>query len=271
MSIADHQPRTNPREPAPGLKALYVAWRPADPRQGWRPVGRLDFCDGLYRFQYTTGARKPGFTPFVGMPDVHMVYESEALFPLFANRLLSDSRPEYEDFLRWGGFDAKAHPDPISILGVTEGRRQTDAIEVFPCPHPDGDGCYLNKFFLHGLRWLPPAALERASRLQAEEQLRLFPDLQNEDDPHAVGMRTDLDRMIVGYFPRYLARDVWELFRSCAVDFLHVRVVRVNPAAPLQNRVLCQLRACWPEGFRPCSTEDFQPLAAPAGVVPAGG
>jgi hypothetical protein len=271
VSIADHQPRANPREPATGLKALYVAWRPADPRQGWRPVGRLDFSDGLYRFQYTNGAQKPGFTPFVGMPNIHVVYESEALFPLFANRLLSDSRPEYEDFLRWGGFEPKAHPDPISILGVTEGLRQTDAIEVFPCPLPDGEGCFTNKFFLHGLRWLPKAAIERISRLETGERLRLFPDVQNADDPHAVGIRTDTERMIVGYFPRYLAHDVWQLLDRCAIDFLHVNVDHVNPTAPLQNRVLCQLRACWPAGFQPCSSDDFQPLSACTGVAPACG
>lgn len=271
MPLGALQQRSDSSAIRPSVKSLYVAWRSADPRQGWRPVGRLEFSDGVYRFRYTKGSEKPGFAPFVGMADRDRVYESEQLFPLFANRLLSESRPEYEDFLQWGGFDATTRPDPISILGVTEGLRQTDAIEVFPCPHPDAEGCYLNRFFLHGLRWLPPAALERASRLLVDEHLRLFPDFQNKDDPHAVGMRTDSERMIVGYFPRYLAHDVWELFRSCDVDFLRVTVVRVNPAAPLQNRVLCQLRACWPEGFMPCSSDDFQPLAAPAGIVPAGG
>jgi len=253
------------------MNSLYVAWRPADAGQGWRPVAKLEFCEGVYRFQYTKGAEKPGFTPFRGMDDRTAIYESEELFPLFANRLLSDSRPEYEDFLRWGGFEAADRPDPISILGVTEGLRQTDAIEVFPCPNPDVEGCYINKFFLHGLRWLPKASLDRASRLEAGEPLMLLPDVQNTDDRHAVALRTDADRMLVGYFPRYLANDVWELLQKCEVDFMHVTVDRVNPTAPLQNRVLCQLRACWPVNFRPCSSDDFQPLSARAGVASASG
>ena len=248
------------------MKALYVAWRPSDAGQGWRPVAHLEYADGLYRFHYTNGASRPGFTPFRGMDDTTAVYESEELFPLFANRLLSRSRPEYEDFLRCGGFDTVERPDPISILGVTEGLRQTDAVEVFPCPLPDADGCFINRFFLHGLQWLPDAARERAGRLKAGEPLKLLLDVQNSDDRHAVGVRTEHERMLVGYSPRYLAHDVWELLRNCDADFLHVTVARVNPTAPLQNRVLCQLRACWPDGFRPCSGEDFQPLAIPAGA-----
>jgi hypothetical protein len=77
--------------------------------------------------------------------------------------------------------------------------------------------------------------------------------------------------MLVGYFPRYLANDVWELLQKCEVDFMHVTVDRVNPTAPLQNRVLCQLRACWPVNFRPCSSDDFQTLSARAGVASASG
>ena len=116
------------------MNALFVAWRPAAPQAGWRPIGRLEHDDGTYRFFYTAGARKPGFRPFSQMEDLDQVYESDELFPVFANRLLSQSRPEYDDFLRWGGFEVSNPPEPIVILGVTEGLRQTDAIEVFPCP-----------------------------------------------------------------------------------------------------------------------------------------
>jgi hypothetical protein len=242
------------------MNALFVAWRPAAPHEGWRPVGRLEHEHGLYRFFYTKGAKKPGFRPFAQMEQLAQVYESEELFPVFANRLLSESRPEYEDFLRWGGFDVANPPDPIVILGVTEGLRQTDAVEVFPCPQPDGEGCYLNKFFLHGIRWMPDAALERMANLQEEERLKLMLDVQNEYDRNAVAVRTDADRMLIGYFPRYLAHDVWQLVNRCDVDFIKLFVERVNRDAPLQNRVLCRMHACWPVGFVPCSGEDFEPI-----------
>jgi len=247
------------------MSSLFVAWRPSEPEHaGWRPVGRLEFDGNLYRFCYTRGARKPGFRPFSQMNDRDRVYESEELFPLFANRLLSQSRPEYDHYLRWSGFDPSNPPDPIVVLGVTEGLRQTDAVEVFPCPMMDADGCYSNKFFLHGIRWLPNVAMERIVKLSEGEPLKLMLDLQNDHDPHAVAVRTDVERMQIGYVPRYLAYDVWQLVQRCDVDFIELRVDRVNRDAPLQNRVLCRMRACWPGGFQPCGSEDFMPI--PAGV-----
>jgi hypothetical protein len=248
------------------MNALFVAWRPGVPQAGWRPVGRLEHDGNLYRFFYTEGAKKPGFRAFAQMEQLDLVYESEELFPVFANRLLSESRPEYEDFLRWGGFDVADPPDPIVILGVTEGLRQTDAVEVFPCPQPDGKGCYFNKFFLHGIRWVPDAAVERIERLQVKERLKLMLDVQNERDPNAVAVRTDGDRTLIGYIPRYLANDVWRLLNACDVDFMELFVERVNGDAPLQNRVLCRMHACWPDGFEPCSGEDFEPIPAGASI-----
>ncbi|GIW95150.1 MAG: restriction endonuclease [Pirellulaceae bacterium] len=247
------------------MNSLFVAWRPPMPDPtGWRPVGQLVHDGGLYRFWYTRGARKPGFCPFPQMEDLNKVYESDELFPLFANRLLPQSRPEYEAYLRWSGFDIHNPPDPIVVLGVTEGIRQTDAVEVFPCPVPDAEGCYRNKFFLHGIQWLPDAAIKRIERLKPDEQLKLMLDLQNDFDPNAVAVRTETERMLIGYVPRYLAHDVWQLIQKCDLDFIRLHVDRVNEDAPLQNRVLCRMHACWPEGFRPCSGEDFTPIPAGA-------
>jgi hypothetical protein len=244
--------------------SLFVAWRSEQPTGGqWGPIGRLDHGPGGYRFTYTHGAgRLPGFRPFPEMPRLEAVYESDALFPLFANRLLARSRPEYEAYLTWGGFDSKNPPDPIAILAVTEGRRATDNLELFPCPVPDAEGCYLNKFFLHGIRYVPDAALERIAALANGERLiPMFDDL-NPHDPEAVAVRTadDQRRMLIGYVPRYLAREVRLLCESCHPEFIDLRVERVNPGAPLQQRLLCRMNSCWPEGFRPCEHDDFQPI-----------
>ncbi len=230
-------------------------------------MGRLEYDGQLYSFYYTRGARKPGFRPFPQMERIDQVYSAEALFPLFANRLLSASRPEYEHYLRWGGFYPDQRPDPILVLGVTEGIRQTDAVEVFPCPAPGADGCYLNKFFLHGIRWFSPWAVPRIAKLTEGEPLKLMLDLQNAHDLQAVAVRTESERMMIGYVPRYLAHDVWQLVRGCGIDFIKVSVQRVNLDAPLQNRLLCRMHACWPTGFRPCSGDDFLPIAA---EVPVG-
>lgn len=246
--------------------SLFVAWRGGTPDQGcWGPVGRLDHADGVYRFGYTRGAaRLPGFVPFAGMGDLQRVYVSEQLFPLFANRLLARSRPEYEAYLTWAGFDHQAPPDPLAILGVTEGRRMTDSVEIFPCPQPDPQGRYACHFFLHGLRHLPAATLAQLADLRAGAALSLAPEPSNPRDPHAVAVYS-ADRVRIGYVPRFLARDVGALLKLLAATELPATVHRFNAGAPLQQRILCHLSAPWPAGFTPCAGDEFQLIAqAPA-------
>jgi hypothetical protein len=227
---------------------------------GWTPVGRLQHDGDLYRFFYTKGARTPGFVPFSQMENLDQIYESEEMFPLFANRLLSRRRPEWEYYLRSSGFDLANPPDPIVILEVTEGIRETDAVEVFPCPVPDQYIAYINKFFMHGMGWFSPLGIDRASRLVEGERLKLMFDFQNDHDPRAVAVRTEDDRLMIGYIPRYLAHDVWRLCGDCSGDGIELKVMKVNASAPLEQRVLCDLRACWPDGFRPCEGELFEPI-----------
>jgi hypothetical protein len=198
------------------------------------------------------------------MDDLGQVYRSEMLFPIFANRLLSPSRPEYEAFLRWGGFDVSNPPDPIAVLGITEGIRQTDFVEVFPCPVPDVQGWYNNKFFLHGVRWVPPIAIELISQLQANTRLALVTEPLNLADRNAVAVFANDGPTKIGYVPRYLAHDVRKLLEACSPEWVEMIVQQVNLDAPLQQRVLCRLRACWPDGFQPCNGDAFLPI--PAGV-----
>jgi len=245
------------------MTTLFVACRSREAQcPTWGPVARLDRTNRLYRFCYTRGARTlPGFQSFEEMPNLEEVYESDTLFPLFANRLLSPSRPEYQAFLQWGGFSAQASPAPIAVLSVTEGIRQTDGIEVFPCPVFDEQG-YYNKFFLHGIRWLPPEAIERISALKRHERLAVKPDPGNPFDQNAVSVHTETGNVLIGYVPRYLAHDVSKLLEGCCADSIEVYVERLNLDAPLQHRVLCRMSACWPEGFRPCSDDVFAPIPA---------
>lgn len=240
--------------------ALYIAWRSGGNNDGhWGPVGRLERDANGYRFVYTRGARnRVGFRPFPGMADLNAVYESDELLPLFANRLLAKSRPEYEAYLVWGGFNPSDPPDPLVLLGVTEGLRATDQLEVFPVPSPE-NGKYVSKFFLHGVRWMPEASLERIDELEEGEPLLLMHDFCNPHDRDAVAVRTE-DRHIIGYVPRYLARDVRAVGLDQASSFLQLEVARANAGAPMQQRVLCRLTADWPQGFTPCSHEDFRPM-----------
>lgn len=243
---------------------LYVAWRSGDASHGtWTPIGRLDRLKDGYRFLYTRGARKTDFRPLPGMPLLDAVYESQELFPFFANRLLERSRPEYKDFLKWSAFDPDNPPDPLAVLAVTEGRRQTDSYEVFVCPIPDAQGYFNSKFFLHGIRWMPAVAIDRINGMKEGEQLCLMLEVSNPLDPDAVAVRTgeEGDRFLIGYVPRFLAKDVRELCDECGPDLISLTVVRINTDAPLQQRALCCMKACWPSSFRPCSQDEFMPIA----------
>lgn len=243
---------------------VFIAWRGGSAERGaWSPVAKLEHADGEYRFAYTHGALTlPGFHPFPGMDDLGTVYRSRTLFPLLANRLLSRSRPEYEAWLTWSGFDPKSPPTPLAVLGVTEGIRQTDALEVFPQPVADAQGRYSDHFFLHGLRHAGASAHERLETLRAQDVLRLELEDDNAHDPRAVAVLDDgAERLRLGYVPRYLARDVRALVARSGMQSISLRVARVNQGAPLQMRVLCVLRAPWPHGFAPCTGAEFQPLA----------
>jgi hypothetical protein len=243
------------------MNAVFVAWQdPADRR--WLPVGKLTFDGTVYQFVYTKGAQKShNFIPFGRMTDLHAAYESHELFPLFSNRLLPESRPEYQQVLKWLNLEGQEH-DPLALLGRTRGLRETDSLEVFPCPQPDDNGQYHIHFFAHGIRHLPQQTVDRLDVLQDGETLFLMSDFQNPYDPFALALRTNDPATLVGYCPRYLARDMHVLLQQCGPDIAEVAVERVNSDAPLQLRLLCSMTTCWPDGFRPCSDDLYEPLAS---------
>ena len=241
------------------MKVLYLAWQ--DPKdRGWFPVGQLTFNSGTYQFVYTKGAlRSPKFLPFGRMQDLYTVYKSNELFPLFTNRLLSKTRPEYKAFLNWLNVP-NGEDDPLTLLGRSEGLRGTDSLSVFPCPEKSSDGFYQMHFFSHGLRYLPDFAIHAVKGLQPGSQLFLMSDPQNRYDASALALRTDDPVTIVGYCPRYLSKDFLVLLKSGTPDAPRVIVERVNGDAPTQLRLLCCIRVPWPENFEPCSGEEYQPL-----------
>lgn len=240
------------------MKTLYVAWQDPKTRQ-WYPVGRLNFDGKVYRFIYTKGAKKsPHFVPFGRMLDLDTPYESKELFPLFTNRLLTKTRPEYKDFLHWLHIH-QHEDDPLALLALTGGGRETDSLEVFPCPEKREDGAYYLRFFIHGIRYLPEQATQRIDDLCPGERLWLMPDPQNRYDPHALACRTEAPITLVGYCPRYMNRDFLHLLQE-APAIIAVTVIRVNRDAPLQLRLLCSITAPWPENFQPCSEEDYEAL-----------
>jgi hypothetical protein len=242
------------------INKLYLAWEnPIEHR--WMPVGQLTIDDdNMYKFVYTKGAKSSrNFEPFARMKDLNQVYRSETLFPLFGNRLLSTRRPEYDDYMEW--LDIKdSEYDAFTILAITGGIRGTDTFEVFPCPRPNDEGDYEVQFFSHGLRHLPRQAIERVNSLHKGDRLFILPDIQNMYDPMALVLRTDDPVELVGYCPRYLSPDFYELLERARTAAINVYVKRVNVDAPLHLRLFCRMVAPWPDGFKPCSGEEFEPL-----------
>ena len=248
------------------MNTLFLAWQ--DPKwHRWYPIGKLTHENGTYRFSYTQGAleaKAAGFAPLTAFPDVHASYESDKVFPLFANRLLPKNRPEYQDFIEWLSLP-QDEADPVAILARSGGDNVTDTLEVFPRPERDADAAYCAHFFLRGLRHQNPCAIKRVEALEPGERLFVIPDVQNPFDEQAILLRTTertkQDMHLLGYLPRYLASELkplsWEALKAAEVE-----VVRVNPApAPIHFRVLCRLSMRWPEGFVPFSSERFQPIS----------
>lgn len=249
------------------MNALFVAWQDPASRQ-WFPIGRLQADAYTYTFSYTLGAlraqREAGFEPFVSFPELGTTYIAEHLFPLFSNRLLPPSRPEYRNYLAWLAV-GDTERDPVTILSRSGGRKATDTLELFPSPERNEHGEYEIHFLVHGLNHLPDENVDRAMLLQPGELLLAMRDFQNPRDPDAVALRTaekfDKDLYIVGYCPRYLRSEILRLIDAGSLP--KIAVERVNRApAPVQFRLLCKAAMKWPSGFQPFNEPDFRPLAS---------
>jgi hypothetical protein len=248
---------------SPRSPVLFVTWR-SPKTHAIIPVGRLIYRDDdrLYEFAYikkAEEARRQGFMPFLDFPYQGQFYLSQQLFPLFANRVLPANRPEFRDYTKALGLSME-DVDPMQILARTGGRRETDQIEMFPLPLPDPNtGAFLTHWLLRGIKYLPQPDVEnRIARLKVNERLMLMFDVQNEYDRSAIAVRAE-DGVLIGYLPAYLTEEVRKLLSECAQ--IRAFVERVNPPpAGVHHRLLCRVEGCWPAGYIPFSTEDYQPI-----------
>lgn len=243
------------------VKSLFLAWQA--PNRLWFPVGRLeaDNAQPLFVFEYTKGALKAhdaaGFEPLVAFPEFGRRYESPELFPLFKNRVLNPHRKDFLAYLQTLDLDP-AHPDPLQILAISGGERQTDSFEVFPKIEKNPDNSFCCRFFLHGLRHVSEDAKRRALSLKAGEPLRVSLELNNPATGLAIQLTTD-DYHFIGWTPRYLVSDLLGAMVECPK--VEGRVVRVNDlGVPLSRRVLIELSGSFPASFEPMSGSDFQAI-----------
>lgn len=241
------------------VRELFLAWQNNVSRE-WTPVGRLRFDNEKYIFNYTKGAQFiENFVPFGRMTELDNTYESKTLFPIFQNRLLTRSRPEYEDYLNWLNL-VKGNFSSLDELARAGGIRATDSLELFPKPEKK-NGAYEVSFFSHGIRHLPSGYIDRVNHLNYGNKLYLLKDVQNQVDCLALALRTEDPPEIVGYCPRYYVQDFNTLLDLNGPGEIKVYVEKVNQNCPHQFKLLCNFKTTWPESFEPFKKESFQPVS----------
>lgn len=247
-------------------RAVFVAWQcPAN--RAIYPVARLVVRDEAprYEFVYVHGvrdARQKGFEPFAGMRQLDQIYLADDLFPLFSNRVMAPSRPDFPDYIERLGLQGQ--PEPVLVLARSEGRKVTDNLEVFAPPEfHAASGRWMYVAFARGVRHVLGAE-DVASTLRAGDMLSIVRDVTNEWDARALLMLA-IGQRRVGFVPHTLIEDIDRLVDlGAAID---AEVLRVNPSpAPVHQRLLVTIQAQHVEGFLPLSTQRYQPLAQNASV-----
>ena len=243
-------------------QTLFLAWHGAGENHLWFPVGRLDadVQTGDYRFRYTHGTKRAqkqaGYPLLMEYRDVERDYRSPELFPMFQNRVMSPSRPDFKSYLK--SLDLEGDANPIEILAVNGGERVTDRYEVFPMPARQPDGSFLFRFFLHGWRYASDAAQERLGKLEPGEELRIALELNNPVTGQGVQIQT-ADYHMIGWAPHYLVDDFAKAMADGPGKY-DARVVKLNPQPiPSKQRLLVELCCHWNQ-HRPLSGSDYQPL-----------
>ncbi len=243
-------------------KTLFLAWHGAGENRLWYPVGRLD-ADleyPQYRFRYTGGAKRAQkearFPLIAGFREVDRDYISEELFPLFQNRVMSPARPDFQSYLETLGYDGAA--EPVEILAVNGGLRQTDNYEVFPKLEKQPDGGFTCRFLLHGGRRVNSAAQERLNRLQEGEKLFIALELTNPVTQLAVQIQTR-DNYVLGWAPHYLVNDLVAAMADSPGEY-EARAVRIHKETHSPRpTLLVELSSHWNK-YEPMSGPDYQPL-----------
>ncbi len=226
-------------------KSVNLAWQDPNTRS-WHVVGLLSENKQGYSFSYTKGATdSKQFIPFSGMESLTETYVSDALFPLFYNRLLSKRRPEYPQFIKWLGLD-EGHTSPIDVLSRSGGIRSTDKLQMFNRIKLNENNSFETLFFAHGLSYLNESAKKRVSTLKKGEKLYICMDCQNEKDENALLIRGDKTAEIIGYFPRYLVESISSLLKDDPKN-VEISVESLSDDAPSNYKLMCKLSGNVPE------------------------
>ena len=108
--------------------------------------------------------------------------ELQKLLLVLKNRLLSESTPKYRRFLEWSGFNPDDPPESLLLLGVCEGIRKTNVIEVFFKPVPDSPGVFV--ISSSSTACYKPKTTELIANLHSGDRLTMRPESANPVDPN---------------------------------------------------------------------------------------
>lgn len=211
----------------------------------YMPVGFLSHLSGKYTFAYLRAAvAESDFRPLFGFRRTDRPYVSDALFPLFGERIMSAKRPERPAYLRTLHLDE--HSEPWEILGRSGGRRAGDTIEVIPEPVVAADGSFVATFLVHGIRYRSEESQARIARLRTGDRLTVERDPANVASAFAVKVLCDED-LHLGFVPDPLAEFVCRALHGGPT----LTVVKANgPETAPHLRLLVRLEGQLPVGER---------------------
>ena len=252
------------------VRRLVVTWQhPAD--RNIEPVGFLDYDGQCYRFGYIRHALSvKDFRPLLGFRDLHGVYSSEDLFPLFAQRVMDPRRPDYQRYVERLGLSEEA--SPWEQITRSQGRRQGDTIQLLPQPTTDGETLTC-LFLVNGVRHIPdePLVLDgrpievtreqveaALSRLHPGDALQLVREPANKHNPLALLVMAPAATP-VGWVPNLMVEDMHKLIARADVS---VTAEHINgPDAPWHLRLLARLTARGAGDFRFFTGEEWDLLS----------
>ena len=245
-------------------QTIFLAWQDKAQTKRWFPIGRLDMShDGFCTFKYIQGVKdaiyEVGFKPLPAFPDFTKEYCSDELFPMFQNRVMNRNRGDFAGYLNQ--MDLSGDPNPLEILSVDGGQRETDHFEVFPLLLCDGGGHFSCRFFLHGWRYIAKYSQKRLASIQAGDPLLVTLELTNLKTKLGLQIQT-MDYCMIGWAPCYLANDLNKamLHENEKPEDIETKVIKVNHDAPMHQRYLIEFKGRFKK-YRPMQSEEFKVLS----------
>lgn len=222
-------------------RTFRVIWQNMRTRQ-LVDVGWLEFTGREFAFGYTPDAEiDPDFEPFAAFPELRTTYRSTALFPLFADRVVSSARSDYDHLIAALGL-TRAEATPVELLARSGGWTPHDTIQVVPEPVVSELGRAVLPFLVSGVRHVDEDHPDRVGELVAKLTRGQHLDLTNEPDnpsnPRAVLLATAGRR--VGWIPDYLL-DYVHKQQEAGKDIAAMVEHANGSETPWHMRLLCRL------------------------------